>query len=197
MLRRGLILAAALALTASVAAGLVAAKTQDPIGEAIAKAPPPPPGEEPPPPSKETQIVVPPATPAPETPQPKVAVEPIPPKSAETKAPLTKRTRYPAAIVQTLDKVTAESMRFEVRIGQPKRYKNLIFTVRSCEVTAPDEAARDAVAYMEIDSQPKPVDGRAPPAAKQVFRGWLFAASPSVNPVQHPVYDAWLIACKA
>ena len=39
--------------------------------------------------------------------------------------------------------------------------------------------------------------GKTPPAARQVFRGWMFAASPGLNPFQHPVYDAWLIACKA
>jgi len=191
--RKALILTAALAFTATLAVGLVAAQPPaDPIGDTLAKTPPP--SEEAPPPSKETQIVVPPAAPVLPEEQPKVAA--APPKAAPATPSLTKRTRYPAAVVQTLDKVTAESMRFEVRIGQPKRYKNLIFTVRSCEVTAPDEPARDAVAYFEVDSQPKP-EGRSAPPAKEVFRGWLFAASPSVNPIQHPVYDAWLIACKA
>lgn len=50
---------------------------------------------------------------------------------------------------------------------------------------------------MIIDSQPKSLTGRAPPPPKQVFRGWMFSSSPGLNPLQHPVYDAWLIACRA
>jgi len=190
-----------LVIAASLAVGVAWAQ-QDPIGDALSKAPPPTvvtPATEAPPPPGETQIVVPPAAPAPIEPaaQPKVAAEPPPAKAIAPKAAPAKRTRYPAAVVQAIDKVTAETMRFEVRIGQPKRFKNLIFTVRSCEVSAPDELERDAMAYMEIHSQPKPVQGRPAPTAKPVFSGWLFAAAPSVNPVTHPVYDAWLIACKA
>ena len=58
-------------------------------------------------------------------------------------------------------------------------------------------AKSDAVAYLTIDSQPKPVQGRPTPPARQVFRGWMYAASPGLNPVEHPVYDAWLITCRA
>jgi len=47
-----------------------------------------------------------------------------------------------------------------------------------------------------IDSQPKPQPGRAPTQPKSVYRGWMFASSPSLNPLKHPVYDVWLIACK-
>ncbi len=49
------------------------------------------------------------------------------------------RTRHSAAIIQALDKVTAETMRFEAPIGKPIRYKGLVFTVRSCETSAPEE----------------------------------------------------------
>jgi hypothetical protein len=42
-----------------------------------------------------------------------------------------------------------------------------------------------------------PSSARGAPNLRQVFKGWMFADSPSVNPMQHPVYDAWLIACKA
>jgi hypothetical protein len=107
-----------------------------------------------------------------------------------------KRPRYAVAVIQALDKVTAETLRFEAPINQPIRYKTLIFTVRACETTAPDEPAVDAAAHVEIDSQPLPTGGKAPPAARQVFRGWMYANAPGLNLFQHPVYDAWLIACK-
>ena len=41
-----------------------------------------------------------------------------------------------------------------------------------------------------------PLPGRAAPAGRQVFKGWMYASSPGLNPLEHPVYDAWLIACK-
>ena len=86
-------------------------------------------------------------------------------------------------------------MRFEAPVGQPVRFRNLVITVRSCETTTADEPTRDAVAYVEVDAR-NPNPGKAAPS-RQVFKGWMFANSPSVNPLQHPVYDAWLIACKA
>jgi hypothetical protein len=111
-------------------------------------------------------------------------------------APLT-RTRSSVAILQALDKVTAETIRFEAPIGQPVRYKTLVFTVRACETSAADEPVPDFAAYVLVDSQPIPAPGKGVPPARQVFRGWMYASSPGLNPLQHPVYDAWVIACKA
>lgn len=143
-------------------------------------------------------LPVPPPEPAPE-PQPQVEAEAEPeaPQTPEEPKPPMKRARYDVAILQALDKVTAETIRFEAPVGQPIRYKSLVFTVRACELSAPDEPAPDAMAYLTIESQPKPVPGRPTPPARQVFRGWTYAASPGLNPVEHPVYDAWLITCRA
>ncbi len=114
---------------------------------------------------------------------------------AKPAAPLT-RARSNIAILQALDKVTAQTIRFEAPVGQPVRYKTLVFTVRACETTAADEPAPDYAAYILIDSQALPTPGKAGPPARQAFRGWMYARSPGLNPLQHPVYDAWLISCK-
>jgi hypothetical protein len=111
-------------------------------------------------------------------------------------APPAKRTRRNAAILQALDKVTAETLRFEADVNQPVRYKDLVFTVHACEESAPNEAPPGAYAHVEIDSQPKAPPGQPSPPARQVFQGWMFANAPGVHPFEHPVYDAWLIACK-
>ena len=108
----------------------------------------------------------------------------------------TKRQRYAIAIMQALDKVTTETMRFEVPVGQPIRYKTLVFTVRACETAAADEVAPETAAYVIVDTQPKAQAGRPAPAGRQIYKGWMYASSPGLNPLQHPVYDAWLIACK-
>jgi hypothetical protein len=121
---------------------------------------------------------------------------PVKPTTAKAPDVPAKRGRYAIAIMQALDKVTTETMRFEVPVGQPIRYKTLIFTVRACETAAADEVAPETAAYVVIDTQPKAQAGRAAPAGRQIYKGWMYASSPGLHPLEHPVYDAWLIACK-
>lgn len=107
-----------------------------------------------------------------------------------------RRQRQPVAIVEAIDKITAKSMRFEVEVGgRPVRFENaLIIAARACEVSAPDELAPDAVGYLEIGLQPR---GVLQGEQRQIFRGWMFASSPAVSGLQHPIYDAWIVGCKA
>lgn len=110
--------------------------------------------------------------------------------------PLTPRPRLAVAVLQGLEKTTARSVRFEARVGQPVRYEGLVVTVRACERTAPDEQRQDAIAYLEVFSQPRTVRGREPAPGRQVYRGWMFAEAPTVHPFGHPVYDLWLVECR-
>jgi hypothetical protein len=134
-------------------------------------------------------------------PAPTQAAAPSTDKPAPPAAPVkppepAKRQRYAIAIMQALDKVTTETMRFEVPVGQPIRYKTLVFTVRACETAATDEVAPETTAYVIVDTQPKAQAGRPAPPGRQIYKGWMYASSPGLNPLEHPVYDAWLIACK-
>ena len=180
------------AVAALAATGLVSAQPapQAPPQEAIPKAP-----DEAPPAA--TNVPAPAPTPTPPISEKEVA--PAPPEAEEPKTPAApqRRARYDVAVLQALDKVTAESLRFEARVGQPVRYKTLIFTVKACERTAPDEPIDDSIAYVTIDSQPRVTPGGAPIAPKQAFKGWMYASSPGLHPLEHPVYDAWLITCRA
>lgn len=108
----------------------------------------------------------------------------------------TVRRRLPVALVQAIDKTTAETMQFEVEVGgRPVRFsKNLIFKVRACEVSGANELTEDAIAYLEIGVQPRSVQPSN--EARQVFKGWMFASSPSLNGLEHPLYDAWVVGCK-
>ena len=117
-------------------------------------------------------------------------------KVEEPEVPLPRQRRR-VAIVEAIDKVTAERMRFEVVVGgRPVRFNgSLIFSARACEVTAPNESVNDAVAYMDISLQPKGTAVQVAP--RQIFRGWMFASTPAVSGLQHPVYDAWVVGCKA
>ncbi len=125
---------------------------------------------------------------------------PVPVEKAEivvepdTPAP---RRRLRVAVVEAIDKITAERMRFEVVVGgRPVRFNNsLIFTARACELSAPNEPVEDAIAYLDVSLQPR---GVLPGTeARQIFRGWMFASTPAVSGLQHPLYDAWVVGCKA
>ena len=122
-----------------------------------------------------------------------LAAKPAPPAAIVGPKPV----RSPAAVLQALDKVTAETMRFAAPVGQPVRYKNLVFTVKVCETTGLGSASPQSSAYVVIDFAPLASEGIAPPPPRQVFKGWMFANSPGLNPFQHPTYDAWLITCMA
>ena len=175
-----------------------------------------PPAPTPLPPPEDTPAVPPPVGPAPLEEAPPVNVPPpapilVPPISEKevvaapepkdklpaTPAVVIRRARYDVAVLQAIDKVTAETLRFEAPVGRPVRYKGLIFTVKACERAAPDEAVKDSIVYMTIDSQPRAQPGKPSPPPRQAFKGWMYAASPGLNPLEHAVYDAWLITCRA
>jgi hypothetical protein len=109
-------------------------------------------------------------------------------------APLA-RPRYATAVLQALDKVTAETLRFEAKVGEPVRYKDLVITVHDCETNAANEAPNDSIVHMDVQYQPAVLSGGAA-AVRQVFRGWMFADSPGLHPFANPIYDVWVIACK-
>jgi hypothetical protein len=195
-------------VAALAAAGLVSAQPASPAPSAppVIQPPPPaagapaappaagaPPQEEAPPQEVPTPapVVVPPMS------EKEIAPAPQAPAAEEKPAAPVRRARYDIAILEALDKVTAENLIFEAPIGKPIRYKGMIFTVRACERSTPEEPVEDAIAYLTIDSQPRAEPGRPTPPAKQVFKGWMYASSPGLNPLEHPVYDAWVISCRA
>lgn len=178
-----------------------AERPADPIGDALEGRPEAPAQEEAPPAPGEVPAILPPAPPeltveAEETAEEEAEAETAPTltQPAEAADPLP-RPRHRVAVLQALDKITAETIRFEVPVGRPVRWKGLVFTVRACETTAPDEPMRDAMAYVEVRSQPRMEDRR--PTSRRVFQGWMFASSPGLSAMEHPVYDAWVIACQA
>lgn len=96
----------------------------------------------------------------------------------------------PVAVLQGLDKITARITTFDAAIDQPVNFGRLQITVRACR-KRPPEYPPESAAYLEIVEQ---VTGRDP---VQRFHGWMFASSPALNPLEHAVYDVWVIDCKA
>lgn len=94
-----------------------------------------------------------------------------------------------AAMLQGMDKVTARISSFEAAIGEAVRYGNLEIVVRACRKHPPEEPPESA-AYLEIH------EIRPGKPKRKVFDGWMFASSPALSAMEHPVYDIWVIDCK-
>jgi len=98
--------------------------------------------------------------------------------------------RAETAVLQGLDKITARISTFEAPVDQPARFGSLQITVRRCQKTPPEEPPESA-AFLEI------VDARPDSPEVTLFSGWMFASSPAVSALEHPVYDVWVIDCKS
>lgn len=95
----------------------------------------------------------------------------------------------PTAVLQTLDKITGRVRTVEAPIDQTIQFGTLDIMVRTCRQRPPEEAPESA-AFMEI-REVKP--GETP---RTLYVGWMFASSPAVAAMEHPVYDVWVIECK-
>jgi hypothetical protein len=196
---------AALALAGGVlalgAGWVVSAQTNEstpPVGETSGgPAPPGVPVIQAPPEPATPPVVSPPASNSAVTEDNTATNAPAKPVVAAKPPPPVTPVRSPAAVLQALDKVTAETIRFAAPVNQRIRYKNLVFTVKACESTGLDGPEPQFSAYVLINLQPPPVAGQAPPTSKQIYHGWMFSNSPGLHPLQHPIYDAWLISCSA
>lgn len=93
------------------------------------------------------------------------------------------------AILQGLDKTTARVSTFEAPIDGIARFGTLEIVARACDKKPPTEPPESA-AFLEI------VDVRPDSPAVRVFSGWMFASSPAVSALEHPVYDVWVIDCR-
>lgn len=95
----------------------------------------------------------------------------------------------PMALLQGLNKITARVSKFEAPVGTPVHFGTLSIRVRDCERNPPEETPESA-AFVEID-ETRPGEK----AAKRLFSGWMFASSPALSGLEHPVYDVVLLDC--
>lgn len=96
----------------------------------------------------------------------------------------------PITVLQGLNKVTARVERIEVRVGQTVSFGALDITVRACRKSPPEDPPERA-AFLEIQ-EIKPDEGKS-----RLFSGWMFASSPALSALENPVYDVWVLDCKA
>jgi hypothetical protein len=95
----------------------------------------------------------------------------------------------PTAVFSGLDKITGRITSFDVAIGETVQFGALQVTPRACYSRPPTEAPRTD-AFVEVDEVTLKGEIR------RIFSGWMFAASPGLHAVEHPIYDVWLTDCK-
>jgi hypothetical protein len=95
----------------------------------------------------------------------------------------------PIALFAGLDKIMGLTTNFEAKIGEEKKFGGLVVKADVCN-TRPITEDPKTVAFVEVDEAL--TDG----SRKRIFSGWMFAESPGLNAVEHPLYDVWLTGCK-
>jgi hypothetical protein len=171
--------------------------------------PPPPPSAGPPPSGIQAQPLPPPpgATAAPPPPQ-RARVSPQPanpqqpanapppqpadaaPQSDDTVVTETPTQKIPnnRAVFSGLDKITGRIISFDAAIGETVQFGALQVTARACYTRPPTEAT-NTDAFVDVDEVT--LKGEI----KRIFTGWMFASSPGLHAVEHPIYDVWLTDC--
>lgn len=81
-----------------------------------------------------------------------------------------------------------------LKSGESKRIGNVIVKLGTCEKTLPWEQPPETGAFVQVFVEER-ADASKPLAWNKVFSGWLFRNSPSLNVVEHPVYDVWVKDC--
>ena len=95
-----------------------------------------------------------------------------------------------AAILQGLDKVTARISTIEAPLGRTVTFGTLRIVAHACHKRPPEEPPESSAFLDIVDLKP----GQAP---APLFTGWMFASSPALSALEHPVYDVWVIDCSA
>jgi len=104
-------------------------------------------------------------------------------------APPPQRIANPTAVFSGLDKITGRIISFDVAISETVQFGALQVTPRVCYSRPPTETP-NTDAFVEVDEVT--LQGEI----KRIFSGWMFAASPGLHAVEHPIYDVWITDCK-
>ncbi|HEY3146778.1 MAG TPA: DUF2155 domain-containing protein [Dongiaceae bacterium] len=92
------------------------------------------------------------------------------------------------AVLQGLDKITARISTIKVGVGETVNFGSLQITVKACDKRPPEETPESAAFLQVVEQKP----GEAPITR---FSGWMFASSPALSAMEHPVYDLWVLDC--
>ena len=91
-------------------------------------------------------------------------------------------------VLQGLDKVTARVHAFQAPLGSVVRFGTLEIIAHQCDKRPPEETPESA-AFLDVS------EVRQGEPTQSLFRGWMFASSPALSALEHPVYDVWVLDC--
>ncbi|MGC6476219.1 MAG: DUF2155 domain-containing protein [Parvibaculales bacterium] len=97
-------------------------------------------------------------------------------------------THAQIAVFKALDKVTGKTFLLEIPVKSSATLGPLNVHVQSCFSTPPEEPPETKV-FLEVEET---INSQQ----RRLFSGWMFASSPGLNGLEHPVYDLWSISCK-
>ncbi len=100
---------------------------------------------------------------------------------------------YNVAVIQGLNKTTAKTSIFEMKIGDKVRFGQLTIAALKCWQASLDQKPESKV-LLEIFENKNDENGVA--VEKRIFYGWMFASSPSISSLEHPIYDLTALSCK-
>jgi hypothetical protein len=95
----------------------------------------------------------------------------------------------PTATFEGLDKITGRIINFDVAVGETVQFGSLQLTPRICYSRPATEAA-NSTSFIEVN------DVTFNNEYRRIFTGWMFASSPGLHAIEHPIYDVWLTDCK-
>lgn len=122
----------------------------------------------------------------PATPAPAAAASPAAPANDYGATPMNERV----AVIGLLNKRNNVSEEIKLKPGEAREIGPVIIRVSACERTAPWEMPQQTGAFVQVD-----IRERGAAQHSRVFSGWMFLESPSLNVVEHPVYDVWVKDC--
>lgn len=119
------------------------------------------------------------------------AVKAPPPAKGETiGTPMKDRV----ATIGVLNKRNNLEQDLQMKPGESRRLGNLVVRMAACEKTAPWERPEEEGAFVQVFVEER-ANVQEELAWHKVFSGWLFAKSPALNVVEHPIYDVWVKRC--
>ena len=95
------------------------------------------------------------------------------------------------ATIGLLNKRNNLTQDIELKPGEQRRVGDVIIRLQACERTAPWEYEKDEGGFVQVFVRGRGDDGDY----RKVFSGWLFKNKPSINVVEHPIYDVWIKSC--
>lgn len=104
-------------------------------------------------------------------------------------------TEQPRIKLRSLEKTTARTMTFEADVGSTLKFGSLFIKVQSCQKSSPVDLP-EAAAFLQIwEETPEKKRDKDDGESDWVFSGWMFASSPALSPMDHPIYDVWVLDC--